>query len=94
MVSVAVRHGRYVADWLRAGRPFVLNVVPEGQAATLKHFGRGFSPEEDAFAGLEIDRSSGGLPVLRGTVGHLECRPRGSVESNSSYPRMRIRLKI
>jgi flavin reductase (DIM6/NTAB) family NADH-FMN oxidoreductase RutF len=80
-VSVALRTGRLACEWLEAGAPFVLNLLPTDDKTLLKHFGRGFTPEEDAFAGLEIDRSSGGLPVLRGTVGHLECRPLGNVES-------------
>src|SRR5881396_183780 len=57
-VSVAVKKGRYVADWLHAGRPFVLNVVPHGQAKTLQHFGRGFAPGEPAFEGIEFTRTS------------------------------------
>lgn len=81
MVSVAVKKGRYVADWLRAGRPFVLNVVPEGQAKTLQHFGRGFAPGEPAFEGLDISRTPQGLAVLAGCLGHLECEPAGSIDS-------------
>ncbi len=81
MVSVAVRKGRYVAEWLRAGEPFVLNIVPDGQAKTLRHFSRGFAPGEPAFAGLEITRTPGGLPVLGAALGHLECTPEGSIDS-------------
>ena len=44
MVTVAVRQGRYVADWLAAGEPFVLNVVGDEQKHWLKHFGKGFEP--------------------------------------------------
>lgn len=80
-VSVALRSGRLACEWLESGAPFVLNLLPTDDKTLLKHFGRGFGTGEDAFAGLEIDRTSGGLPVLRNTVGHLECRPLGSVES-------------
>ena len=38
MVSVAVKQGRYVCDWLTEGQPFVLNLVGEGQKKLLKHF--------------------------------------------------------
>jgi flavin reductase (DIM6/NTAB) family NADH-FMN oxidoreductase RutF len=74
-VTVCIRQGRYVADWLKAGRPFVLNVVAEKQNDLLKHFGKGFPPEADAFVGLEVDRTSGGLTVLRSALAHLECKP-------------------
>src|SRR5262245_44607352 len=51
-VTVAVRQGRYLADWLKAGTPFVLNLVAEKQHDLLKHFGKGFAPEADAFGEL------------------------------------------
>jgi flavin reductase (DIM6/NTAB) family NADH-FMN oxidoreductase RutF len=85
MVSVAVRHGRYVADWLRAGRPFVLNVVSEGQAKTLKHFGRGFAPHEPAFEGIDLARTPDGLPVLTSALGHLVCEPCGHIDSGDHH---------
>jgi flavin reductase (DIM6/NTAB) family NADH-FMN oxidoreductase RutF len=80
-VSVAVRVGRLACEWLDAGTPFVLNLLPADDKAHLKHFGRGFGPEESAFAGLEIDRTPGGIPVLRDIVGHLECKPLRAIDS-------------
>src|SRR6476646_2144 len=55
MVSVAVRQGRYVGQWLTAGSPFVLNVVAQGQKSLLSHFGRGFELGQPAFEGLRIE---------------------------------------
>ena len=49
MVSVAIKQGRYVNDWITAGQPFVLNLVGEDSGHFLKHFGRGFEPGEAAF---------------------------------------------
>ena len=37
MVSVAVKQGRYVCDWITAGEPFVLNLVGESQQKLMKH---------------------------------------------------------
>jgi flavin reductase (DIM6/NTAB) family NADH-FMN oxidoreductase RutF len=81
MVTVAVRQGRYVADWLAAGEPFVLNLVGEGQKHLLKHFVRGFEPGELAFTGLDIGVAESGVPTLLDAVGRLECEPAGSVDS-------------
>jgi len=80
-VSVAVRVGRLACEWLDAGAPFVLNLLPADDKAHLKHFGRGFGPDESAFAGVEIDRTASGIPVLRDITGHLECKPLRSIDS-------------
>jgi flavin reductase (DIM6/NTAB) family NADH-FMN oxidoreductase RutF len=80
-VSVAVKLGRYVCDWLTDGQPFVLNVVGELQGAFLKHFGRGFEPEEPAFEGVAVAHCPRGVPILSEALGHLECEPTGHVDS-------------
>ncbi|MBL9124349.1 MAG: flavin reductase [Planctomycetaceae bacterium] len=81
MVTVAVGSKRYLAEWLAHGEPFALSLVGHEQASFLKHFGKGFEPGEPAFAGLELTRSPAGLPVLRASLGYLECRVRSHVDS-------------
>jgi flavin reductase (DIM6/NTAB) family NADH-FMN oxidoreductase RutF len=81
MVSVAVKLGRYVCDWLTDGQPFVLNLVGESQTQLLKHFGKGFEPGAPAFGGLEVSHCPRGVPILIGTLGHLECEPKRHVDS-------------
>ncbi len=81
MVSVAVKQGRYVAEWLEAGQPFVLNIVGEGQSQFLKHFGKGFEVGEAAFTGLKLDRCPRGVPILADSLGHLQCEPQSHVDS-------------
>lgn len=81
MVSVAIKLGRYVCDWLSEGQPFVLNLVREGQKTLLKHFSDGFEPGEPAFEGLEITHCARGVPILNDSFGHLECEPAGHVDS-------------
>jgi flavin reductase (DIM6/NTAB) family NADH-FMN oxidoreductase RutF len=80
-VSVAVKQGRYVCDWLTAGEPFVLNLVGESQKEFLKHFGKGFAPDEPAFEGLQITHCARGVPILKDAIGHMECEPIGHVDS-------------
>jgi flavin reductase (DIM6/NTAB) family NADH-FMN oxidoreductase RutF len=81
MISVAVRLGRYVCDWITAGQPFVLNLVGESQSDLLKHFGKGFEPGAPAFDGLAITHCARGVPVLKDALGHLECEPVRHVDS-------------
>ena len=81
MVSVAVKLGRYVCDWLSEGQPFVLNLVREGQKNLLRHFSQGFDPGEPAFDGLEITHCARGVPILKDSLGHLECEAAGHIDS-------------
>ncbi|MBX3424824.1 MAG: flavin reductase family protein [Pirellulales bacterium] len=81
MISVAVRNGRYVADWLAEGQPFVINVVGEGQTQFLKHFGKGFEPDAPAFEGVAVRPCGRGVPILAEAIAHLECEPASHVDS-------------
>lgn len=81
MVSVAVRLGRYVCDWLSEGQPFVLNVVGDGQKHFLRHFAKGFEPGAPAFEGLAISHCARGVPVLTEALGHMECEPVRHIDS-------------
>ena len=81
MVTVAVKQGRYVGQWLDAGAAFVLNLIGAGETRFLKHFGRGFEPDQPAFDGLSIARTANNVPYLTEAAGYLECQPRQHIDS-------------
>lgn len=81
MVSVAVKQGRYVGDWIAAGQPFVLNLLGEKNSALMKHFSDGFEPDAAAFEGLAIAHCPRGVPILTHAIGHMECEPVRHVDS-------------
>jgi flavin reductase (DIM6/NTAB) family NADH-FMN oxidoreductase RutF len=81
MVSVAVKLGRFVGDWLSEGQPFVLNLIGESQTHFLKHFAKGFESGAPAFEGLAVTHCARGVPLLKEAVGHLECEPVRHVDS-------------
>ena len=80
MLTVAVRRDRYVADWINASRKFTLNQVAAGNKSLLKHFGRGFGPEEAAFAGITLRGGSQDGPILAGAMAYLQCEVAGSID--------------
>lgn len=81
MVSVAVRLGRFVGDWITAGQPFVLNLLADNSTNLMKHFSAGFEPGAPAFEGLAISHCPRGVPILNAAMGHLECEPVRHVDS-------------
>jgi flavin reductase (DIM6/NTAB) family NADH-FMN oxidoreductase RutF len=76
-VSVAVKSGRAVAEWLTPGAPFVVNILEEDQTELLVHFGKGFALQEPAFTGLDVDRKVAGAPVLSEALAFLDCQVAG-----------------
>ena len=81
MVTVAVNQKRYLTDWLTESTGIVLNLVGDHQKQFLKHFGAGFGPDEPAFEGLAITRTTTGLPILADAFGSLEGMIRGRMET-------------
>lgn len=81
MLTAAVQQGRYLGEWLTAGHQFALNQLAAGQKSLLRHFARGFAPGEPAFDNLQFEYTAAGVPILLGTVGYLECVPKGHIDS-------------
>lgn len=78
-LSVALAPGRLLGDWLTEGASFVVNIVAEDAKPLLVHFGKGFPPGADAFAGQNVERDTASAPVLMRALAHLDCRVRTRV---------------
>jgi flavin reductase (DIM6/NTAB) family NADH-FMN oxidoreductase RutF len=72
-ITLAIRRDRDIQSWLPEGSPFTLNILEDGQADMIVHFGRGFALNEPAFQGLEVVRPDGGAPVLSEALAYLQC---------------------
>ena len=74
LVSVAVKKGRFVANWLVKNPYFCLNQLGQGQKDLLKHFGAGFQPEANAFEGQPIHETKTHKSiVLNSAMSYMEC---------------------
>jgi flavin reductase (DIM6/NTAB) family NADH-FMN oxidoreductase RutF len=73
-LSVALKKGREIADWLPLGASFIVNILDDTETDMIIHFGRGFSGKEPAFTNLEVDRVDARPPVLKDALAFLECR--------------------
>jgi len=63
MITVAVKKERAIVDLVDASGRFALNLLGEDPTAMFKHFGKGFAPDEDAFAGLDTETVEGGIAI-------------------------------
>lgn len=85
MVTVAVNKDRFLNTWLGQTSRMALSLVGESQIRFLKHFARGFEPDEPAFEGIETIRGETGLPLLAAALGWLEGRVAGRLEAGDHY---------
>jgi flavin reductase (DIM6/NTAB) family NADH-FMN oxidoreductase RutF len=74
LISVALRRGRVLSDWLEEGVAFTVHILPEGSKELVAHFGKGFNAGEPAFDGVEVERRDGLPPRLAVALAILDCR--------------------
>ena len=85
-LTVAVAKDRAVEALLHVGDCFALNVLAAGrESAPMKQFLQPFSPGADRFAGLELERSPGGQPVLPEALAWLECQVQQRMECGDHW---------
>ena len=72
LISVALRKGRPAAPLVEAAGCFVLNLIGPDPGPMFRHFGRGFTLDQNAFAGLDCMPTEYGI-VIRSCLAHLGC---------------------
>ena len=73
IVSVAVKTGRPIADLIDKAGGFALNLLGENPGPMFKHFGKGFAPGEQAFAGLDTTDVEFGV-AIPDRIAVLSCK--------------------
>jgi flavin reductase (DIM6/NTAB) family NADH-FMN oxidoreductase RutF len=76
-IILAVQREREILTWLSDGAPFTLNVLDDTQTDMIAHFGKGFRTDEQAFTGLEVERSADGALILCESLAYLQCEVAG-----------------
>ncbi|MDO8630489.1 MAG: flavin reductase family protein [Phycisphaerales bacterium] len=72
-VTVCIRKGRPAAELIDGSQRFLLNLIGDDPTEMFRHFGRGFSLENDAFRGIETEPTEFGV-LLRTCIAYLGCR--------------------
>ncbi|QPN60908.1 diflavin flavoprotein [Synechococcus sp. CBW1002] len=85
-LTVAVARDRALESLLHVGDGFALNVLAAGrQSGPMKQFLQPFPPGADRFAGLELQESPGGYPVLPEALAWLEGRVKQRMECGDHW---------
>ncbi|MCB9850595.1 MAG: flavin reductase family protein [Phycisphaerales bacterium] len=79
-VTVAVKTGRPIEALIEQAGTFTLNLLGENPGPMFKHFGAGFAPGDDAFAGLLATVTDWGVE-LADAAAVLSCRVTGKVDA-------------
>jgi flavin reductase (DIM6/NTAB) family NADH-FMN oxidoreductase RutF len=58
----------------------VLNLLEHGHARFVRHFERGFAPQDWPFPALDWARTRKGIAVPREALGYLECEPQNDMD--------------
>ncbi len=89
MLSVAVKQGRGISDWLTEGANFVVNVLAEGQTDLISHFGKGACAERIAEPAVACSQFSGGCADPDRCVGSHAVRGSRPLHPGRSSSRLR-----
>ena len=85
-ITVAVAKDRAVEALLHIGDAFALNVLAAGrETGPMKQFLQPFAPGADRFAGLELQSSPEGQPLLPEALAWLECCVRQRMECGDHW---------
>jgi len=85
-LTVAVAKDRAVEALLHVGDAFAINVLASGrESGPMKQFLQPFAPGADRFAGLELEQSPSGQPVLPEALAWLECSVKQRMECGDHW---------
>jgi len=84
--TVAVARERAVESLLHVGDRFALNVLAAGrETGPMRQFLQPFTPGANRFAGLELEASPGGQPILPEALAWLEAQVTARMECGDHW---------
>lgn len=84
MVSVCVKRDRPIETLIDGSGRFVLNIVGADDKGALKHFGKGFGPDENAFEGQAAAEHESGV-ILESAIAHVMCTVSAKVAAGDHH---------
>lgn len=82
-ILVGIGRTTFTRELIELSRRFALNLLGRDQWPLVAHFGFRSGREIDKFATFPFEHGTTGSPILRGTVGYLECEVRTVFDAGS-----------
>ena len=77
----AISRNNFTHGLLEGSGRFALSLLAQEQVELLPHFGLLSGHDQDKMTGVPLERTPGGLPVLQGAVGWVECEVMDAMDS-------------
>jgi flavin reductase (DIM6/NTAB) family NADH-FMN oxidoreductase RutF len=85
MLTLAVRKGRPIGEWLQEKTPFCLHILAEGQKDLLGHFGKGLPLNQLPCFSERVQRAANLTPVIPEALAILHCTPTSVCDSGDHH---------
>lgn len=82
LVLICIDKQSTANETIQASRVFAVNLLAEGQEGLSNHFAK---KNPDKFHGLDYDLGKLGLPLLRDSLGYLECSLSQTIDGGDHY---------
>jgi flavin reductase (DIM6/NTAB) family NADH-FMN oxidoreductase RutF len=79
MLALAVAADAHSLPMMRASERFAVNFIPDGGVDLLRRLGRPHFKAPDKLEGLPLREAAYGTPVLKESLGYVECAIRGEL---------------
>ncbi|MCM2351027.1 MAG: flavin reductase family protein [Bacteriovoracaceae bacterium] len=73
IVALAIKPGRPAYDLIKSGKAFAINIIGDHDKSYLKHFWRGYDPNQNPFSELPHQIGQNGGVILSQAKSAIEC---------------------
>lgn len=74
LIAMAIKPGRPAYDLIKSGAPFAINTVGDHDKSYLKHFWKGYDPNNNPFTELPHEIGQNGGVILKQAKSAIECQ--------------------
>lgn len=71
-ITFAIAKGRAFEEFVTVGSPIMVNIAAKGDGKIIGHFAKGFAPDVDPFAGVEIGTAASGQNYINSAIAYLD----------------------